>query len=390
MINWINFLHIYQPPRQNKDIFHKVARESYREIAKFFDQYDGLYLTMNLSGSLLEQLMEYHYDELLGRFARAFSSGEMELVGSAMYHPILPFLPDWEIERQIILDEEIKKQVFGSEYKRGGFYLPEMAYSRKVAEILDCMGFKWIILDEISYNGRLGGFDKEKVYKIEGLDLKVIFRDRNVSDYFVPEKIREISQQAFGQDRNIITATDGELYGHHHQDFYNKTKEAFTDGNIRSLRISEFIRQFGSGGIRAIDPVSSSWESNENQIEKGIPYAYWRYPGNELQEKIWSFADFAMNELQKRKNDENYGIACRQLDKGLSSCHFWAASGKNSPIWKETIWNPDSIENGIIFLVRSIRSLAYADIDARMEAERRFLEITKMIWSLHWSRFYKK
>ena len=190
MLNWINFLHLYQPPRQNEYIFHKVARESYFEIARFFDQYDGLNLTMNISGSLLEQLVEYRYDKLLEDFRRAFANGEIELAGSAMYHPILPLLPESEIERQILLDENIKKQIFGSEYFRQGFYLPEMAYSKKAAEVLDKMGFKWIILDEISYNGKLGSFDKEKVYKIKGLNIKVIFRDRNISNRFVPEKIK--------------------------------------------------------------------------------------------------------------------------------------------------------------------------------------------------------
>ena len=389
MINWINFLHIYQPPKQNEHIFHEVARESYFEIVKFFDLYDGINLTMNLSGSLLEQLVEYHYDKLLEDFARAFANEEIELVGSAMYHPILPLLPDAEIERQILLDEQIKKNIFGEKYERRGFYLPEMAYSRRCAEALERMGFAWIILDEISYNGKLDSFDKEKVFRIKGLKLKVIFRDRGISDLFVPEKINEISEAATGGDRNIITATDGELYGHHHHDFYHKTKEAFTDGHIRSLKISEFMEGFNAEDLEEVDPVNSNWESTEEELAKNIPFSYWDLPGNLIQEKLWEFADFAIAEIEKCEADENYRISRRLLDKGLSSCHFWAASGKKSTIWQDTIWNPDMIENGNMFLIQAMRSIRKLETSKRMEAEGRYSEITKNIWSRHWNEFYR-
>lgn len=390
MLNWVNFLHLYQPPAQEEHIFHEVARQSYFEIAKFFDLYDGLKLTMNLSGSLLEQLIEYRYDHLLQDFVQAFNNGELELAGSAMYHAILPLLPEKEIERQILLDENIKKQIFGEDYVRKGFYFPEMAYSRKVAEVLDGMGFKWIILDEISFNGKPDSFDKEKVYRIKGLNLKVIFRNRKVSDYFVPEKINEISEELQKKDVNVITATDGELYGHHHQDFYNKTKEAFTDGNVRSWKVSDFINEIGKGDLQEIDPIDSNWESKEEDIDKGIPFAYWDFPENQIQEKLWSFAYFAIGEVESRRGDENYDIARRLLDKALSSCHFWAASGMKAVIWKETIWNPDSIERGLLFFVRSVRSLRHMDVEKRMEAENRFLEINRLIWDRHWNYFYTK
>ncbi|MDD3006574.1 MAG: hypothetical protein PHX30_03265 [Candidatus Pacebacteria bacterium] len=389
MINWINFLHIYQPPEQEEEVFHQVARESYFEIAKFFDLYDGLKLTMNLSGSLLEQLVVYHYDGLLEDFSRAFSNGEIELVGSAMYHPILPLLPEEEIERQILLDEKIKKEIFGGEYKRCGFYLPEMAYSRRVAEVLEKMGFEWIILDEISYCGKLNSFDKEKIFKVKDLNMKVVFRDRQVSDYFVPEKINEISDEATRGGMNIITATDGELYGHHHHDFYSKTKEAFTDGNIRSLRISEFIEEFGKGDLQEIDPVASNWESTEDDLAKNIPFSYWDFPGNSIQGDLWGFANFAIGEISKNKEDKNYKVSRNFLDQGLSSCHFWAASGKKSAIWKDTIWNPDSIERGNMFLIKAMRSLSTLETSRRMEAEKRFLEIAKNIWDSHWNKFYR-
>lgn len=388
MINWINFLHIYQPPRQNENVFHQVARESYFEIAKFFDAYDGMKLTMNISGSLLEQFIGYRYDKLLEDFVKAFANGEMELVGSAMYHPILPLLPDEEIKRQIVLDENMKRKVFGNGYRRRGFYLPEMGYGQKISNLLESMGFEWIILDEISYGGKLNGFDKEKVYKIKDTNLKVIFRDRDISNHFVPEEIKKISDVARDKNFNIITATDGELYGHHHQDFYNKTKEAFSDKNIKSYKVSEFIDEFGKGNLEEISPVASSWESTEEDLAANIPYAYWNNPENAIQASLWDFANFAMKTVEDHNEDGNYKVARTFLDQGLSSCHFWAASGKRSSVWKDLIWNPDVIENGNLLFIKAIRSIYKLDTENRMEAERKFLQITKLIWHMHWNKFY--
>ena len=389
MINWINFLHIYQPPLQEETIFHKVARESYFEIVKFFDLYDNLNLTMNISGSLLEQLVFYQYDKLLEDFKRAFLAGEMELTGSAMYHPILPLLPESEIERQILLDEKMKKQIFGSSYERRGFYLPEMAYSKKVAQVLEKMGFEWIILDEISCCGAVDVCDTGKVYKIRDMNLKVVFRSRVISDAFVPEKIIALSAECKEGESNIVTATDGELYGHRHHDFYDKTRRAVEDGNVKAWKVSDFIKSFDGVSLEEVEPVSSCWESREEDIKADIPFPYWSDPENEIQKELWSFADFVCTAVETSQQDANYKVARDFADRGLSSCHFWAASGKESFVWKDVIWNPDTIERGNLFFIKAIRSLCVADISLRMEAEKKFLKITESVWACHWNRFYK-
>lgn len=388
MINWINFLHIYQPPEQDEKIFRQVARESYSEIAKFFDSYDGCKITMNASGSLLEQLVFYGYDKLLEDLARAAGRGELEIAGSAMYHPILPLLAESEIERQILLDEKIKKEIFGADYVRRGFYLPEMAYSRRVAEILSGMGFEWVILDEISCRGRLGACDTGKVYRIKGLDLKAVFRDRNVSNSFVPESLSEISSSRRCGEENIVTATDGEIYGHRHRDFYHKTKAVFEDKNIRSRQVSEFVQDFGGGECEEVEPVTSCWETKEEDLRLGMAFSYWEGAENEIQKELWDFANFVSAEVEKHWDDKNYEVARNFADKGFSSCHFWAASGRESFLWKDVIWNPDAIERGNAFFVKAMRSLTDLEVSRRMEAEERYLSIMKKVWSRHWGEFY--
>ena len=184
---WSNFLHIYQPPHQDKQLVNKIFKESYQKIVATLFKFPQVKITLNINGSLTEllstrQAFFRHLKELIKK-------GQIELVGSAKYHPILPLLNKEEVIRQIQLNNETNKKVFGEDWQPRGFYFPEMAYSRKAARVVKELGFKWIILDEISRQGTIGDTPFNKKYIIKDLDLPVVFRNRYVSKTFVPEEI---------------------------------------------------------------------------------------------------------------------------------------------------------------------------------------------------------
>ena len=64
-INWINFLHIYQPPTQDIKILKMVTDESYLKIVSLLREYPNLKLTLNIAGSLLEQLRDNNYNGVI-------------------------------------------------------------------------------------------------------------------------------------------------------------------------------------------------------------------------------------------------------------------------------------------------------------------------------------
>ncbi len=385
MITWINFLHLYQPPHQNGFVFGKVVDESYRRIVRILNLYGDVNFTLNVSGSLLEQLEFYQKIDVIEGLKKAYSKGKIELVSSAMFHPILPLLNKKEIKRQIELNNEILKKYFGEDFELKGFYLPEMCYSLEAAEVVKEMGFEWIILDEISRNGKLGSVDFEKVYEIENLGLKVIFRNRKISNSFVPQKINEISDDE--KDKVIITATDGELYGHHHWDLERHLEENFANKNIKRLKISDYIGQFET--FEKINPVNSCWESSEEDLKNNIPYSFWSDSENKLHQLLWNLAYFSIKIIEENQSDINYEIARSLVDRGLTSCTFWSASEKKSFIWRDVVWNPDMIESGALNLVRAVRSLEKLDVEKRTKVEKMFLDIIENIWNSHWEKHYR-
>ena len=233
-IIWVNFLHIYQPPWQDKGIIEQVAIESYDYILTLLEKYNNFKVTLNISGSLIEQLEELRPD-LIKRIQALVKKNRIELTSSAKYHAILPLLPLREIKRQIKLNKQILTKYFNFK-KIKGFYLPEMAFDIKTAKIIKSLGYKYIIIDEINYKGKV---DNNILYKINKLGLIVVFRNRKISKSYPPEiiynKLKEKGEET------IVTGTDGEIYGHQHQDWQGHL-EKILKKKIKVRTISEYLK----------------------------------------------------------------------------------------------------------------------------------------------------
>ena len=144
---WSNFLHIYQPPTQTEEIVRKVTGESYRTLVRVLREAPGGKITLNISATLTEQLARYGLDDVIRGLRELAERGQIELTGSAMYHPILPLIPKDEVIRQIKLNTDVNQRYFGEIYKPTGFFPPEMCYSYEVAKPVAELGFRCIILD---------------------------------------------------------------------------------------------------------------------------------------------------------------------------------------------------------------------------------------------------
>lgn len=378
---WVNFLHIYQPPGQFPEILDKVARESYAEIIRLATRYRRFYFTLNISASLTEQLAERGYKKIIEGLLRLASRGQIEFTGTAAYHPILPLLPDKEIIHQIKKNNEINKKYFGEYYKPAGFYLPEMAYGPRVVKIIKRAGFKWIILDEKQVKHSV---DNRKKYVINNTGLEVIFRERKLSKTFPPQTLLSRLDKA-QEDIVAVSATDGELYGFWHKDYDKLLDRLISKRQVKILKVSDFL--FERKGRTAVSPYRSSWESLPDELEAGVPFRLWQDPKNKLHKKLWQMAKLAIRIVNTHAKDPNYYWARWHLDRGLVSCTFWWCSkSKPSPFCPVT-WNPDEIEKGVIQLVRAIRSLEKLSPKTKIQAEKNYLELQKIIWQEHWKAY---
>jgi len=378
MITWINFLHLYQPPTQSKRVIDQTVSESYALIPRLLRQYPRLRATVNFSGSLLELLETYGYRSLLDEYRELAALGRIELVGSAMYHPILPLLSEAEIRRQIALQTEISRRIFGASYHPKGFYFPEMAYDRKTADIVRALGFEWIILDEAHFPS--GKPDTAVRYTIADNGLSVLFRDRTLSKTFPPEHIFEHRRELEG--RTLIVAHDGELYGHWHKDDRGYYERAFTDPGVTMLTVSEYLDTLTREEMVA--PREASWESSEEELSLGEPFILWNARGNAIHQALWAFVRFVVDMVTAHPDDANFVSARRHADRGVASCAWWWATGAKLSAFSPVCWNPTEIEKGAQELLSAVRSFGTLPLKTRLKAESMYADLSRLIWEAHW------
>jgi predicted glycosyl hydrolase (DUF1957 family) len=382
---WLNFLHLYQPVNTDAHIIREATELSYKRIIRALKESPDIHFTLNINGSLLLRWEDLGYDKLIKDIHSLIEKGQIELSGTACYHPLLPLIPENEIRQQIKENEALLQKHFGSDFKPAGFFLPEMAYGENVAKIIAQSGYQWIILDEISGKGALGALDTERYYTLEGLDLSVIFRSRRHSSTFVPKTINHF----LNSDKTIITATDGELYGLRHLDQTGEFEALLHRGGFDTMTISQFISKNDSAG--KVKPLPSNWESSLEDLEQNKPYFMWQDHDNPIHAKLWELADLAYKTSEKFSADENHYWSRWHLVRGLASCTFWWASGKDfSHIFGPHAWNPDEIERGMNEFIRSIRAIEdVASRATKVKAENLFIDLKKMIWEKHWTSHWK-
>lgn len=384
---WINFLHLYQPVNTDGHVIKEATEMSYLRLVRALEEHPQIKFTFNITGCLFLRWEELGYHDLIKRLNKLVTAGRLELTGSAAYHPLLPLMPREEIIKQIKENEEILQKHFDKNFKPKGFFLPEMAYSPEVAKIIKELGYQWLMLDEISFNGRFDQVDFNKTYQDTNSDLIIVFRSRKNSKCYVPELIQK--KLAEKKDTLIITATDGELYGLRHIDHTAIFEKILKEKGPETKTISEFITDRKEP--TPFSAISSTWESLENELKNNLPYALWFDKKNKIQTKLWQFANSVYQIAENNKEDKNYNWARWHLVRGFASCTFWWASAKDFRLFGPISWSPDEIERGLNEFIRAVRALDNTTTKKiKIKSEKFYIDLKKMVWTKHWNYYWKK
>jgi predicted glycosyl hydrolase (DUF1957 family) len=353
---WANFLHIYQPPTQTEEGVRKAAGECYRKLVEILSRNQCTRITLNINASLTEQLDRYGLHDIINGLRRLAERGQIEMTASAMYHPILPLIPRSEMIRQINLNTEVNRKYFGDIYKPAGFFPPEMCYSRDVAHIVADLGYRWIIIDEISINGNLGHAPCDKIYNINGLkDFYAFFRERAFSHKITQGAYQDVNSfiDALGERTKrheyLLTGSDGEAYGHQCPGLDKLLSDIYKSRAVGTCTISDLMIAFKH--METVDPLPSSYNTCEDEIAKGAPYQNWLDPGNELQKLQWQLTNLVIDAISSLQNESaQFRYARNLLDQGLHSGQYRGSSCR-------PVWDTDMIERGASMLVECISTV---------------------------------
>ncbi|MDP2735650.1 MAG: hypothetical protein Q8P12_05590, partial [bacterium] len=375
---WSPVLHIYQPSTQFPEVLKKIAEESYIPLISFLTRNSKAKVTLNLPASLTEQLSEKGYDDLLEEIRRLAERRQVELIGSAAYHPLLSRIPFSEISRQVRLNEDLNRDLIGRVYKPRGFFPPELAYSEKVGDAVAELGYEWILVENCSSPKQALSYDR--VYTLPHSQLDVFYRDKELSLALAFGRVgsaaefEALAKKSLADGDYILTAMDGETFGHHRKDSFDLLEELY--GTYESVTVSELLTRYPER--EETDPMESTWAASREECRKGLIYPRWDHAGSPLHPKQWELFNLAITvvngyvhqvpakmmdgqpKVDTTPEQKEWVEARKILDKALHSDQFWWAS-------RNPIWHPQMVERGTALLRDAI--LATPEI-SQSEARR--------------------
>lgn len=380
---WANFLHFYQPPTQKPFWIHKVATEAYRPILSGLKKQGRTKITLNVNGVLLEHFEKCGESDVIDLIRDLLNSGQIELTGSAKFHPMLPFLPEEEIVRQIKLNEETLKKYLGNLWRPAGFFPPEMGFDRKIAEIARNLGYKWIIVDELSMPEDMRPVDYSKLYAVKGLkDFLIYFRERRMSWVILSGQvgtgkllIKSLGER-LGKNEYLLTAMDGETFGHHRPGLEELLFEMYAEKEIETALVSDLPKYFGE--ITEVEPQPSTWALMEKDLEKKKPFSRWKDDDNEIHKLQWELTNLALESAKKADEASPlFPEARTALDRALHSDQYWWASARP---W----WSIEMVERGAKELSGSIMKMP--GVSERVKEKAKELYKNIIFTAFDWQR----
>jgi len=380
-------------------------------LMNVFLQYPQARVTVNINGVLTEMLHDCGYGDVIDGFRQLAKRGQIEFTGSGKYHPILPLIPQKEVERQIQLNSGTNRRLLGKVYEPRGFFPPEMCYSKDIVSSILNSGHEWVILSGIAC-GCTESWPVDRIHYIKegNKRLLVLFRDDVVSNRI---SFRNLEAAEFldnlkyikGKKENIyvVTAMDAETFGHHIRhweelflaDVYEQIESnlgvlgslkqstvlahqhsLFLENGkmaeeVQAVTISELLELFPLG--RRIEPLASSWSTSAQDLAAENPYPLWKERGNEIHRLQWEHVDITIALVDEAMEVADSGEAKRfaniargLLDRALHSCQFWWASRR--PMWDINLIHMGLLEQlrAIVNAYRAI-NLSQADEDIKRD-----------------------
>ncbi|MDD5039071.1 MAG: hypothetical protein PHN78_07120, partial [Dehalococcoidales bacterium] len=319
MLYWMQLLHFYQPPTQSHEVLARICDECYRPILQVFKEHPHARVTVNICGVLTEMLSEHGHGDIIEILKELAENGQIEFTGTGKYHPILPLIPEDEVQRQIMENARTNRLFLGESFAPQGLFPPEMCYSPDVVEPILNSGYKWIILSGVACPV---DWPMDVVHEISFRvkRLAVLFRDDILSNRISfksitsSELLAHLRQLSMRQgDVYIITAMDAETFGHHIKNWEREFLANVYEGIEPEERVgetpgletvhakmvlpNELLRIFSRG--RIIQPPSSSWSTSKEDIMADNPYPLWRGKGNEIHKLQWEHLNICLDMTSK-------------------------------------------------------------------------------------------
>lgn len=320
---WSLGLHFYQPPTQELEITRNILNFCYLPLLRMLAEKSGFELTVNMSGSLLVQLHQAGAVEFFDLTKRLLHEGKIEIVNSAMYHPLIPITAKDVVARQIEQNRQILKELLGVETTTG-FFPPELAVDQ---ESLDLLRSRYVFVDQTAVDTRDPIAKYGKKYLLVN-NRPICELLRGYPTQLHAQTVLDVVNENCQENGLVVSVNDAELFGHHYAERLQTLVDVLDSRQIELMSASKALEKFGERATEATSIKASTWQDCEG-------FSLWNK--NPLQKEYLKLIDLAHGNV----NDNKF------FDQANSSCYLYWLS--NWP-W----WHPGLVESGVESLKKGV------------------------------------
>jgi alpha-amylase/alpha-mannosidase (GH57 family) len=365
------------PPDRVSPGFHRLVDSNHRPLLKLLADL-RMPCAVSIPWGLTERWLSEGYNDCLNLCAEMLRRGEVEFVGTAAYHPILPLLPRPAIERQVVEDQARHRELFPG-WACGGFVPPEMAFGPELLPILREAGYQWCAVDDTPY-ACLSGTPPHQYVPLCA-DLKVLLRSSMWSRALVNRARDGGSGKALAKDMvsglrdwmggdagYAFLATDSESFGEHRRGSLKVLSEFLgglvSSGRARLVRPSSLVEVFPA---RNDEIPPGSWRTTPEQFWEGEFFAPWQSRYNDAHSYLWELTDLAVTAVSKLQ---------QRLDRSLHAGFFWWEENSHWGGAQGAAVAQTGAMRGLRTLLDVVAAAAPEDLDRALELAARLDELT--------------
>jgi hypothetical protein len=342
---WANLINMYQPPNCDRVELEKIVNQSYLPILRIFTQNPEYKFSVNLPGSTVDLLIRTGFGQVIKKIAELADRGQVDFTMTPKFQPVIPFLNEEDVARQIEASNKICKRYFGISYAPRGLYSPYLAYSQAVSKTTARFGLKWVVTDEISFsNGSPNGFTSLYMDKSAG-GVVLLPRHRELSDQLegniwarkLPRSASEYVQSALqkcANDKYFITVVEADSLGYRQAGRHGLLKALYGEAKLKRVTLSELRALIKRKEF--VKAQEGTAETRPQDMKRRKPFLLWQNENNPIHQTLWQLFNLASTEIKNAgsKGDPQYTRA-REMFDSASAGTIWQMTSGN-PWWNSS------------------------------------------------------
>ncbi len=209
--------HCHQPVGNFDFVFKDALEGAYEPFFRQLAEFPGIRMSAHFSGSLIEWI-EQHQPAFLDLVSELTGRGQLELLGSGFFEPVLAAIPERDRIGQLEMMNYYLEDRFGT--RPQGAWMTERVWEPQVVDSLVATGLRYVVIDDFHF--KCAGISEEEIdgYYVTENDGKplAIFPISETLRYSIPfqppEKTIEYLRRAYESGKSVVVMMDdGEKFG---------------------------------------------------------------------------------------------------------------------------------------------------------------------------------